>query len=130
MKARAIANHGPGAFLVLLDAGALPVGDGPWEVSIKRYRKPRTQPQNRLFHGICQRIAGAYHMTLDEVKSGVKVEAGWTKLDPLGREVPRSSADCNTVEMARLTEYAIKEALELGVYIQDVLDEIEKPLGD
>ena len=125
MKARAIANHGPGAFLVLLDAGALPVGEGPWEVRVKKYRKPRSLPQNRLFHGICQRIATDYHMTLDEVKSGIKLSANWTRLDPLGREVPKSSADCNTVEMARLTEYAMKEALELGVYIQDVLDGIE-----
>ena len=129
MKARAIANHGPGAFLVLLDAGSLPVGDGPWEVTVTKWRKRRTLPQNRLFHGVCQRIATAYHMTLDEVKAGVKIQAGWTKLDPLGREVPRSSAECNTGEMANLTEHAIKEALELGVYIQDVLDGIEKTPG-
>src|SRR3990167_2244765 len=84
-------------------------------VNVNRYRPARSPDQNNLWHGICQIIAQETGHTLEEVKNGIKIEAGlYTK-----RTVPLlvSSARLNKQEFSVLIEHTYVVAARLGIIL-------------
>ena len=85
-------------------------------VVMKRYRKPRSIPQNSLFHALCQIIADETGHTLDEVKGGIKVELGlYAQKD--GMTLLISSANLNTLEFNKLIEKTYEIAARLSIVL-------------
>ncbi len=110
------------------DAAGLAVirlGGKPAFVTVERYHKRRTTgpwSQNHHINGHIGQIAHHTGHSFDEVKAAVKMEAtalGYPMVQLFGRMVPKSEAECNTVEAGYLIEAAHKLAGELDIVLKE-----------
>lgn len=105
---------------------ALPTSE-PWRVRIEKYRKTRSNQQNRYLWGVCyatilkeggEVLAGWDADDLHEYFLGEHF--GWETIEGFGRKRMkpiRRSSKLSTLEFSEFVDFIQRKAAELGVYI-------------
>jgi hypothetical protein len=97
----------------------------PYTVTIKRFHRPRTQPQNRLLHTLFREMAFEVGYTENEIKEYFKSEFGPKKTIRIGggeRVVPKGTSEYTVMEMMDLIEHVHRVAGEMGIILQLDID--------
>jgi len=100
----------------------LPKLDGrPYTISIKRFHRPRTGPQNALLHTLFRDLAFQVGYTEREIKEYFKFECGVTKIINIGgveKAVPKGTSEYTITEMMDMIEQVYRVAGDMGIALQ------------
>jgi hypothetical protein len=109
--------------------------DKPWQVTIEKYKKRRSNSQNAYLWGVCypnileqggEQLAG---WTKDDLHSYMLGEHfGWETLEGFGRKRMRPirrSSKLSTMEFQDYVAFIQQKAAELGIVIPDPNEEVQ-----
>jgi hypothetical protein len=99
-----------------------PEWEKPQLIEIKRYRPPRSMPQNAKFHAMIRELATEIGYSEDELKYYFKSSFGPQKnLFVLGEQkrIPISTKDYNKLEMTEMIGHLERVGAELGFRFSD-----------
>lgn len=94
----------------------------PQLIEVKRYKPPRSMPQNAKFHAMIRELATELGYSEDELKDYFKCTFGPQKIiSVLGEEkrIPLSTTEYNKAQMTDLIGHVERVGAELGFRFSD-----------
>ena len=97
--------------------------ENPQLIEVKRYKPPRSLPQNAKFHVMLGELANEIGYSLDDLKDYFKWEFGPKQCISIGgkdRMIPRSTASYSKMEMVEMIGQVERVGAENGFQFSEV----------